>query len=439
MPPDVIIYPYTVRAYEGINWYIPYEIHVYYAKMLGEYYYIARDLDLDYNVEFSDVDTHPIFISKVNVSSDYTLHLFTFKIDYTKESTYDLTGVEALVSMRGRNFSWMGYIAPTPLTADSGYFTFDFSHAGIPYGDLEITINLLKSSTIHARYKTSSIIKYNLFNYTQSQLVETASGPPPVRDLLDVPGIEKDWFDSLSADDKKLFEKEVLQKMITLYDSTSMRMMNTFINYKMPKTKGILSNIYFNPENVTVKKLVVDRTDVPLGFLAGDQFAIKGPVTNPADPFYGKEGAIALCLSTVPETWRFDYLSISSIIFNEFDSLKYFYDGYKWFRPNFDLPIKIEAIMYTKDGYLTYIDKAKIALLNYFSNRFGLDKPIYRSEIISILQQIEGVVYVKLLKPEIDILFNYKMEDLDYDHLVSYVPEYIWFNEDDIYIDVRIG
>ena len=437
--PDVIIYPYTIQAYEGLNWYIPYEVHVYYDRMFAEYFYIARDLDLEYNVEFSDVDNHPIFLSNINISSDFTLHQFTFAFDYSKEASYDMTGVEFLISLRGKDYSWMTYLTPTPVSPTEGYAEFTMGHAGIPSGDLEIVVGFLKSGTMHARYKSTAIIKYNLTNYTQSQLIETAPGPPPVRDMLDVPGIEKDWFDALSVDEQKTFEKEIIQKMITLYDNTSMRMMNTFINYKFPKTKGIIKNIYFNPENISVVKLVVDRADVPGGFMVGDQFAIKGPVTNPADPFYGKEGAIALCTSLSPETWRFDYLSISSILMNDDDGLKYFYDGHKWFRPNFDLPIKIELILYTKDGYLSYIDKAKTAILDYFSSKFGLDKSVYRSEIISVLQQIEGVTYVKLLKPEIDIFFDYKMENLSYDDLITYVPEYIWIDSDDILVDVRIG
>jgi len=437
--PDVIIYPYTIQTYEGIDWYIPYEIHVYYDSMFGEYFYMARDLDLEYNVEFSDVDHHPLFLSNINVSSDFVLHQFTFAFDYTMESTYDLTGVEFQVFLKGKDFSWMTFLTPVPLTPGNGYAEFTMGHAGIPSGELEIVVNIIKTGTINARYKSASIIKYNLTNYTQSQLIETAVGPPPVLDMLDIPGIEKTWFDELSDTDKKVFEKEIIQKMITLYDSTSMRMMNTFINYKFPKTKGIIKNIYFNPENISVVNLVVDRTEVPGGLTVGDQYAIKGPVTNPADPFYGKEGAIALCLSLIPETWRFDYLSISSVLINDNDGLKYFYDGHKWFRPNYDLPVKIEAILYTKDGYLSYIDKAKNALLDHFTDKFGLDASIYRSEIISLLQQLDGVTYVKLIKPEIDIFFNFKMDDLRYDEIITYVPEYIWVDSEDIIIDVRVG
>ena len=427
-------------TYENLEWYFPYEIRLDFDHMVAKYYYLLRDSDLSYTVSFSDIAANPIFVSRVNVTSDYVTRQFTLRIEYNKDSLYSLTGILFGLYLTGRNYTVQQNLTPIPINDTSGYCSITFGHELFPSGTVSLTIDVKKAMTIISRYISSSIFKYDLKKFTMSQIVVDAENT--TSSLIDVPVWEKSWYDDLTSSQKKIFELATVQKMFDLYDSTTMRMMNSFVNFKMPKTKGIIDNIYRNLPALNVKKLVKDSTEIPSGIAVGDQLAIVGPVISPADIFYRQDGAIALLLSlpgTSVSDWRFDFRSISTLLYDEDTKLGYFYDGHNWYRPQFELPLKIHALLYTKDGNLSYIDKAKTTLLDYFTPKFGIDQAIYRSEIISALQQIDGVTYVKLLSPEIDLYFNYSLDDIDYTELIKYVPEYIFFRDEDITIEVKLG
>lgn len=440
----LIIEAYSEYNFDNKDWYIPFEIHVDFNEMVGRYYYIVRDSDISYNSEFVDLENYPIFISHINVKSNFVTKKFTIHFEYNKDQLYDITGVTFKVEINASNFHWVDdTLTPIPYDDETGYFEIEFDHDFIPIGDLHFIIETHKPGVLLNKYKTTTFFKYDLSSMSQSQLLEEEVNGNIIRRLLDIPGIEKEWFDGLTEEEKKFFEQEVIQKMINLYDSTTMRMLNTFINMKFPKTVGITHNIYYNKEVVTVKDIVTSRTDITT-LNVGDRYAINRPVVS-GDMFEGKEGYVALCLSTSPETWKYEFYPISTLLLNEADNLKYFYDGRRWFRPidldppEYTIPLEIEAILYTESGSIGYIEKAKDVLLEYFSPKFGIDSSIYRSEIISVLQQIEGVNYVRLIKPEIDIYFEYEMKDLTHEQLTLYVPEYISFKRDNIKIEVKLG
>lgn len=440
----LIIDAYTEYNFDNRDWYIPFEIHVDFNEMVGRYFYIMRNSDITYTVEYNDLENYPITISNINVQSNFITKKFIVKIDYNKDRLYDITDVTFKVEINATNFHWVDdTFTPIPYDDETGYFEFEFDHDYIPVDDLYIVIETHKPSTLLNKYKTTTYFKYDLSDISQSQVLEEEVGNNVIRRLLDIPAIDKEWFDSLTEAEKKFFEKEVITKMINLFDSTTMRMLNTFVNMKFPKTLGLTHNIYYNKEAVIVKDIVTSRNDITT-LNIGDRYAINRPVSS-GDMFEGKEGYVALCLSTSPESWKYEYYPISTLLLNEADELKYYYDGRRWFRPidlnppEYEIPLKIEAIIYTQSGSVGYIEKAKDALMDYFQPKFGIDQSIYRSEIISVLQGIDGVNYVRLIKPEIDIYFEYEMKDLTNDQLTLYVPEYISFRREDIKIEVKLG
>jgi hypothetical protein len=107
---------------------------------------------------------------------------------------------------------------------------------------------------------------------------------------------------------------------------------------------------------------------------------------------------------------------------------------------NFNIPLEIHAKVRVNNSISssneTLIENIKTALLEHFISSFGMDKNIDRSEIIKVIRSVEGIEYCDLLKPEIDIILNYKLKDLTQKQILDYTPEYIGFTENSIKIDV---
>ena len=79
----------------------------------------------------------------------------------------------------------------------------------------------------------------------------------------------------------------------------------------------------------------------------------------------------------------------------------------------------------------------KEALIDTFADRFGVNITIHRSEIIDVVQEVEGVSHVDLFKPESNIFFEFDpYKDFTQQELLEYGPEYIYFTEDDITISI---
>jgi len=75
-------------------------------------------------------------------------------------------------------------------------------------------------------------------------------------------------------------------------------------------------------------------------------------------------------------------------------------------------------------------------LFDAFKDRFGTNIEIFRSEIIDVVQEIDGVSHCSLRKPETSIFFNFLLRDLTQEELLRYGPEYVFFHEEDITVRV---
>ena len=85
-----------------------------------------------------------------------------------------------------------------------------------------------------------------------------------------------------------------------------------------------------------------------------------------------------------------------------------------------------------------WANSIKSALLSEFSSRFGPNVSIYRSEIITVVQNVTGVSHCRLLEPQSNIFFDdVEIDDFTQQELMEYAPEYIYFTEDEIYTALK--
>lgn len=115
----------------------------------------------------------------------------------------------------------------------------------------------------------------------------------------------------------------------------------------------------------------------------------------------------------------------------------YFYDGNTWvdsesFKIPLTIKLKVEVDPRVTATSSQIADNIKYELIYHFNPLMGIQRPIDRSEIISVVRGVAGVRYCELLDPAIDIRFKYNIKDLMQKQLIDYTPQYIGFTEDNI-------
>ena len=118
------------------------------------------------------------------------------------------------------------------------------------------------------------------------------------------------------------------------------------------------------------------------------------------------------------------------------EAQKYIYSETGWVVPSYDIPLQISLDVFVESTYTGTLgdltQEIREALVEEFTDRFGINVNIYRSEIIDVVQEVEGVDHCRLIDPVSSIFFNFDIDDFTQQQLLEYAPEYVYFTEDDI-------
>jgi len=111
------------------------------------------------------------------------------------------------------------------------------------------------------------------------------------------------------------------------------------------------------------------------------------------------------------------------------------YNDNEWIIPGVTevtLPITIKATVYV-DTVAISIDEIKnniVTLLqSYFEPKFNIFAPLYRSDIIRVIQSAPHVVYCELESPDKDIIYNVDISKIPPALLIDFVPPYTYFKD----------
>ena len=454
------IKPFETFTIDDIDYYNIFEMNIDSNINRMNYVYVVNDNRYVLRATKEITPTSPrLFLSNVKVESKYieeypelSEDIFSITFNILKSDTLDATDVNLRLNITGFNYDYNEILSFQEVYKDgtvdnnAGKFTCSIPLDYVPTGILFFTA-LIDMPTVDGNieinnYQGNIELKTNLNKIMFSGVEVHNETPTEINyDIYDVPLIRKDWYDNLSDNMKTNFENYIISKMNIPNALTDKRGMNLFPSLKFSNSTGKIKNIYINSVINTISKFVIDYSDIDLEEVSRNyKVIIKGPVTNPSDPFYDKDGYMARVInipdeSTEPE-WEFTLLPRSSMIINVEDGLKYFYDYRKWYRPQLDLPIKLDIILYTTDGQSDIINTAKELILTYYGD-IGHDKSFYRSKIIALMETLPRVKYVELIKPEIDIPYNYEVRDMSVQELMVYTPEYLYITSESIKITVR--
>jgi hypothetical protein len=428
------------------TYYSMFEISIDLNNTVGDYEYIVYELELLPALETSYGETYDLYADKLEIVRSGTQGIF--KLHYkSSESDADLTTCTMQIASSG---------STKIMTNDStsGYFIYTFDpYTDIPLGEQTFNFNIQDpSSTDIAKYSNKATFRGDLSTFMRSN-AET-DGTSVI--VYDVPVVEKTYYDGI---DKRDFELEVMQTLISSLDLTDSKMLTDFTNIKFTNTDGVLENMKLN--DVTISPVIDIVETLPSTCSNNDRY-----IYSPCSGNATYQDNIVKCVVTVDhtiiDTTAFDGTSVidttsvidstavsyiyeepvgDSIVYITNRGAKYIYSDRGWIPlPEYTVPLDIEVEVTrtsTFSGTVTaLITTVRETIYEAFVDRFGTNETIYRSEIIDVVQGVDGVSHCRLRKPETSIFFNFQLTDLTQDQLLRYGPEYVYFTEDTITVRV---
>ena len=111
-----------------------------------------------------------------------------------------------------------------------------------------------------------------------------------------------------------------------------------------------------------------------------------------------------------------------------------------------DLPVKIYVKLYVSEDITTDINdlivEAKNVIYTFLTLKSGFNANIYRSELARYLHDtLEDILFCEVVEPTDEIIYNFDIDKIprsEYEVLYQYCPEYIWFDKDNIEVDVKL-
>ena len=433
------IYSTDTIKIDNEDYYSMFNIDVYPDVKECKYYYNVEDLDASVSInrtytertQILPIYTNFIITHLTNPLNNYITITLNYQIVYTppgEPSTY----YDNLIAYM--------YTSYDPLLVEMVHdsvnhkFTLDTLLYDFPDGEQNIHFKVYNVSEIYCDVQCDVTLKKDLSDFMYSQ-VDAADMLPyeiPPTTLYDVPVIKKDYRDSI---DNNLFTFSVIQKIVD-FDVLSYRMLTDFINLKFSNTTGKLTNMDYNKET-TAQVIDIDPQTLPDFPDNGDRYII----TSMNNPWYVSPTCIATYILST-DSWVFERLSNKDIVYVISRDKKYIYNGETIVEMIKDIPIVVTVVIWKSDGSnitsQSLIQNVKDAIINTLINSFGYDKPLYRSEIVKIIQGLNGVKHCEIKEPNHDIFFNYDIyKDFTQEQLLEYAPQLVFIDSNSIYVEVR--
>ena len=421
---DTIYIPrQTVINFDGIDYYTLYDMNIDALNSTAEYTYIMYAIELIPILVTSYGSTYDLYadlLTVENIGSNQATYTLDFK---SSEADPIVTTCQMEISETGATYNMVN---------DGTSFIYTFADINaIPRGELTyfFTINHPTEGLI-AQYSNQFIFRQDLSDFTMSDVVIPDSTSYIV---YDIPTVEKEYYDNINQRD---FELQVMQQLLSTLSFKDYRMLTDFINFKFANTTGILRNMQLN--DVNFADVLSITCTAPAFPLEGDRYIVGRGCTG---TWEGHDDEIATYIEDGTSfTWVYTEPKSDEMIYVTDEAYKYIYSVSGWVKPEYNIPLQISVDVFREDTYTlslgTLTQTIRDALIDAFSDRFGINVNIYRSEIIDVIQSVDGVEHCRLITPESSIFFDFDIDTFTQTQLLEYAPEYVYFTEDDIAIRV---
>jgi len=426
----------TILNYGGEDYYTLFDMEIDLLNSNANYYYVVSQvtqvptLSTVYDTEF-DVETgkylsnYEFTAENFVVTKDGITGVYQMQIDYSSfdDSTAALTA-ELEILQTGTKYDMIN---------DGTSFIYIFSnYNAVPAGNLDYFVTIARGSSLLAKYQISLVFRQSLENYTMSDVVSDSTSYFTV---YDIPVIKKSYYDLV---DTVEFESQVLQKLLTTLTFKDYRMLTDFVSLKFSNTTGLLTNMQLNDvDHQPVIDILHEAPVITDATSLGDRYIVSSHSTG---VWAGQDHKIATCSQVGPVLWSYKDPNSDDMVYVENKASKYIFGEYGWVEPIYEIPFRISLDVFKDDTYSGLVSSLvydiRQALLDAFSDRFGIGTAIYRSEIIDIVQEVTGVDHCHVVEPQSSIFFNFDINTFTQEELLEYSPDYIYFTEASISIKV---
>jgi len=398
-----------------------FDINIYTLNSVGEYEYVMLEIQQTPNLQttFTSND-YDIYANLLTVEKIGDIGRFSLEYIST-ESDSDLASCQMLIKSSGS-------VKNMTNDATASVFIYDFDpYTDIPSGEQRYEFTIYDSAGDPvAIYSNIVTFRQDLSTFMRSNVVSDATSIT----VYDVPVIKSSYYND--ADFSKTdFEQDVMQTIIST-DLSDTRMLTDFTNIKFTNTDGVLSNMRYNEANVLPIIDIVDT--LPGGLSDGDRYII-------TDVGGDNQDNIVKVIDATAGVYLYEEPVGDSIAYITNKGTKYIYSERGWIPiPNYTIPLDLEIEVFRETTYsgtvAGLIDEVRETVYEAFKDIFGTNAIIWRSEIIDVVQEIDGVRNCRLKKPETSIFYNFELKNLTEEQLLRYGPEYVFFKQENITVRV---
>ena len=443
---DLYVPRQTIINFDGVDYYTLFDIEIDPLNSNADYTYIMYEIQQIPSLVTSYGTAYDLYSDLLTVERSGATATYTLDYKTTESDSLSTTCVME-ISETGATYNMVN-----DGTAFVVYFP---NNQAIPKGELTyfFTISHPSEGNI-AQYSTQFVFRQDLSDFTMSDVVIPDSTSYIV---YDIPTVEKEYYDGINQRD---FELQVMQQLLTTLTFKDYRMLTDFINFKFANTTGVLRNMQLN--EVDLLPVISIRCGEPVSPSVDDRYIVG---TGSAGDWADHEGDIATWTKQVDsittDSTSFDGTSIihvevttdttsylwiytepksDQMVYVEDEDYKYIYSDLGWVKPLYMIPLQISLDIFREETYTSSLGSLtqaiREALVAAFEDRFGINAEIYRSEIIDVVQEVEGVDHCSLLDPVSNIFFNFDINNFTQTELLEYAPEYLYFTVDDIAIRI---
>jgi hypothetical protein len=411
----------TVLTYRGIDYITIFDMVISELNSVANYTYVMYSIEQVPTLVTSYGSSYDLYSDKLTVTKEGAGG--RFQLDYkTTESDAGSVVCEVEVLETGSTYT---------MTNDSTASAFILNlsdYTVLPLGEATYFFTLRIGATYIGQYSALFTFRKNLSDFELSNVIYDSTSYT----VYDIPAIKKSYYDDLSSQSD--FETNVMQALVSSLDFKNYKMATDFVNFKLANTDGIMQNMQLN--TISLSAAVDILSDPPTSGTVGDRYII----LNGTGEWLGKDDQIAQLTDSTAMTWIYYIPKTEQIIYVTNKSSKYIYCQAGWVVPEYEIPLQIELDVFKSDTYSgsnsDLTAAIREAVVEAFTSRFGINVPIYRSEIIDVVQEVDGVEHCRLIKPESSIFFEFDIDNFTQEELLSYGPEYVFFEENDIAIRI---
>ena len=417
---NILIPRKTIITQDGVDYYTPFDMEIDILNSSADYTYVMYEIEkipalvTNYGSEY-DIYASQLVVTKDNMEATFTLNF------ECGESDPGLLSCEMEISETGAHYNMIN---------DGTSFVLAFAdYRVLPKGDITYFFTIQHATEGYiGQYSSQFIFILELNDFTTSNVVTDGT----THIVYDIPTIQAAYYDGINQRD---FELQVLQQLLTTMTFKDYKMLTDFINFKFSNTTGSLKNMQLNDVNLSP---VISILCEPPSIAADGQRYI---VANGVGEWENHSTDIAISqYDGTTLTWIFVEPKTDQMLYIISEDIKYIYNGTSWNIPIYDIPLQISMDVFKADTYTGTLGNLTQAireeLIASFTDRFGINVNIYRSEIIDIIQSIEGVDHCHLITPESSVFLNFDIDNFTQQQLLEYSPEYFYFTEDSIAIRV---